>query len=145
MMISWFTLVLVAISVSITSASMGFCDPNDCGVDQVCMLDNNVKHCILQNDVHNIALTQVMEKTWVENGRNFTLYRFHIINFGVKTLKHISIQTDSTLDPRDNTSIWNIEFNNGFFTLPFYSFGIPAGVDSMNMLNTFKVQERYIN
>ncbi|EFA82850.1 hypothetical protein PPL_04545 [Heterostelium album PN500] len=130
MKIALFSLLLVALTcLSAVNSTfvVGTCDSSKCGAGQVCICEGGVSHCVLLDQCHDVAIVQTIEHSWVENGQSFTLYRVHVFNYGPRTLKNIAIQTDCTLDPRDQNSVWNIEYHNGFFSLPSYGQGIATG------------------
>ncbi|EFA84204.1 hypothetical protein PPL_03280 [Heterostelium album PN500] len=130
MKIAIFAMLLVAftcLSAVNSTFIVGTCDSSKCGFGQVCICEGGVNHCVLLDQCDEVAVVQTIEHSWVENGQSFTLYRVHVFNYGPRTLKNIAIQTDCTLDPRDQSSVWNVVYNNGFFSLPSYGQGIATG------------------
>ncbi|EFA78266.1 hypothetical protein PPL_08917 [Heterostelium album PN500] len=124
-----FAFLLVAITcLSAVSATwQQVCGSNVCGVGQVCVCRDGVSNCVLLDQCHDIAIVQTIERTWEENGVPFTLYRVHVVNYAPMTLQQIVIETDCTLNPRDNNSVWNIIYDHGYFLLPQYAQGIKPG------------------
>ncbi|KAF2073551.1 hypothetical protein CYY_005136 [Polysphondylium violaceum] len=97
------------------------CGEGLCGIGQYCYTDpDNSSHCLLTSELDQLEIKQSLEKTWIEKNKQFSLYRVAIINIGDEKITHVVLGIDYTLNLRDNTSMWNIKYDDlyGYLSLP---------------------------
>eukprot|EP01133_Synstelium_polycarpum_P005240 gene5240-6063_t len=124
MKLSIISLCLVTLAfVAGSNAWKTQCGATVCGEGQVCVCRDGVSNCVLLSDCGYVAVVNTAERSWVENGMTYTLFRCHIVNYGYDHLSQMTIGTDCTLDIKDG-SIWNIEVHGNDLVLPAYSNGI---------------------
>ncbi|KAF2068601.1 hypothetical protein CYY_010074 [Polysphondylium violaceum] len=122
---------LILLIVAVASANTAADPQPHCSVGQVSVWRNQELNCVLLTKCTFIGIVQTLEKEWTENGSNYALVRVHVVNYGTEFLKSITIATDSSLNLRDQGSIWNIQYNNNELSLPTYSTGVaPSGAFS---------------
>eukprot|EP01132_Coremiostelium_polycephalum_P003713 gene3713-4626_t len=129
MKLTIFAVCLVTLSI-LASSSTAFktvCGATNCGEGQICVCRGGISSCVLLAECSYVAVVQTAEKTWFENGCEYTLYRVNIVNYGRECINNIILGTDCTLDVKQG-NIWNIQITPiGDLTLPPYARGIPGG------------------
>eukprot|EP01132_Coremiostelium_polycephalum_P007540 gene7540-9271_t len=113
------------------SGSLGFlmsCGSTICGEGQLCVAKGGFSNCVLLTMFSNIAVVQTSESTWVDQGNEYTLFRVQIVNYGKQNVTNVVLGTDSSLDLRDDESIWKVNIDPfGDLSLPDWCTGVEAG------------------
>eukprot|EP01132_Coremiostelium_polycephalum_P006258 gene6258-7794_t len=104
------------------------CGSGTCGNGQVCYTRSGISHCATLSQTNFLAIVETLEKSWNENGVEYSLYRVHITNYGDRTIRNVVISSDQSLKLKNPGSIWNIAYNEKYelFTLPNFVQSIPA-------------------